>query len=100
MPVIIKRPRVKIDLAEIWDYIADDSELHADAFIETIDEKFHILAEQPNIGRARDELEAGLRSFPLGRYVIFYRMIKEGIEIIRVLHGARDLSAIFHVNDN
>jgi toxin ParE1/3/4 len=60
MPVIVKRPRTKTDLAEIWDYIADDSEARADAFIETIDRKFHALAGRPDIGRARDELETGL----------------------------------------
>ncbi len=99
MPVIIKRPRVKIDLAEIWDYIADDSEANADAFVDSFDKKFQVLVEQPDIGRARDELEIGLRSFPLGRYIIFYRKIKAGIEIIRVLHSAQDLNTIFHVEE-
>ncbi len=99
MPVIVKRPRAKTDLAEIWDYIADDSEARADAFIETIDRKFRALAGQPNMGRARDELETGLRSFPVGRYVIFYRPTPEGIEIVRVLHGARDLDALLYPDD-
>jgi toxin ParE1/3/4 len=99
MPVIVKRPRAKTDLAEIWDYIADDSEARADAFIETIDRKFRALAGRPDMGRVRDELETGLRSFPVGRYVIFYRPIPEGVEIVRVLHGARDLDAIFHPDD-
>jgi toxin ParE1/3/4 len=96
MPVTVKRPRARIDLAEIWDYIADDSEARADAFIETIDHKFHALAAQPNMGRGRDELAGSLRSLPVGRYVIFYRPIPGGVEIIRVLHGSRDLDAIFH----
>ncbi|MGD0398829.1 MAG: type II toxin-antitoxin system RelE/ParE family toxin [Syntrophobacteraceae bacterium] len=56
MPVIIKRPRARSDLADIWDYIADDSEVRADAFVEAIDQKFHALAAQPNLGRGRDEL--------------------------------------------
>lgn len=99
MSVIVKRPRAKTDLAEIWDYIADDSEARADAFIETIDRKFRTLAGRPDMGRARAELETGLRSFPVGRYVIFYRPIPEGVEIVRVLHGARDLDAIFHPDD-
>lgn len=45
------------------------------------------------MGRLRGELATGLRSFPVGRYVIFYRALSNGIEIVRVLHGARDLSA-------
>lgn len=96
MPVIVKSPRAKADLAELWDYIADDSEARADEFVETLDRKFRTLAERPHIGRARDELATDLRSFPVGRYVLFYRPIPDGIEIVRVLHGARDVDAIFH----
>jgi len=57
--------------------------------------KFHLLAEQPMLGRSRDELAPGLRSIPLGRYVIFYEVIPDGISIVRVLHGARDLGSLF-----
>jgi toxin ParE1/3/4 len=99
MPLIIKLSRAKADLAEIWDYIADDSEAQADAFIDTIDLKLRLLAEQPNIGRERNELAENMRSFPLGRYVIFYFVIPSGIEVVRVLHGGRDLEAIFQPDD-
>ena len=98
MPVIVKRPKAKTDLVEIWDYIADDSETRADAFIETIDKKFQALVDEPYLGIARDEIEVDLRSFPVGRFVIFYRKLTEGIEIILVLHGARDLNIIFTMN--
>jgi toxin ParE1/3/4 len=50
-----------------------------------------LLSAHPLSGRARDELARGLRSVPYSRYVIFYRPIKDGVEIVRVLHGARDL---------
>jgi toxin ParE1/3/4 len=99
MPLIIKLSRAKADLAEIWDYIADDSEAQADAFIDTIDLKLRLLAEQPNIGRMRNELAENMRSLPLGRYVIFYFVISGGIEVVRVLHGGRDLEAIFQPDD-
>jgi toxin ParE1/3/4 len=99
MAVILKRPRAKTDLAEIWDYIAEDSEARADAFIEMIDQKFQALAAQPNMGRGRDELAKNLRSLPIGRYVVFYLPIPGGVEIIRVLHGSRDLDALFYSDD-
>lgn len=99
MAVIIKRPRALSDLAEIWDYIADDSETRADVFVATIDTKFQTLAIQPGIGRLRDELATGLRSLPVGRYVIFYLSLANGVEIIRVLHGARDIDNLFHDDD-
>jgi toxin ParE1/3/4 len=95
MPVILKRPRAVDDLIELWEYIADDNVARADAFIDDVDAKFHLLAEQPMLGRSREELAPGLRSFPLGRYVIFYEVIPDGIAIVRVLHGARDLGPLF-----
>jgi len=96
MPFIIQAPRAVSDLAEIWDYIADDSEGRADAFIDVVDRKIRALARRSQIGRTREELAEGLRSFPVGRYIIFYRTMPKGIEIVRVLHGARDLDTIFH----
>ena len=99
MPIIVKSPKAKSDLVEIWSYIADDSEIRADAFVQTIDKKFHNLINEPFLGIARDEIETDLRSFPVGRHVIFYRFITEGIEIIRVLHGARDLNIIFNADN-
>lgn len=95
MPRVLIRPRARIDIAEIRDYIADDSELQADAFVDRLDANFQLLAEQPGLGRHRDELAPGLRSFPFGRYVIFYESVSDGICVVRVLHGARDLGAIF-----
>ncbi len=50
MPVITQRPRAREDLAEIWDYIADDSAARADAFIDTVNGKFRALAGQPEMG--------------------------------------------------
>jgi len=46
--------------------------------------------------RCRDELAPGLRSLPVGNYVVFYRGREGGIEVIRVLHGARDIDALFN----
>lgn len=99
MPVIIKLPRARNDLVEIWDYIADDSEASADAFVDMIDQKLLSLASNPGIGIARGELAERLRSFPVGRYIIFYRPISEGVEIVRVLHGSRDIDALFQPDD-
>ena len=100
MPVIRIRPRAKIDLAEIWDYIAEDNEARADSFVSSIDQKFQVLANQPALGRARDELVAGLRSFPTGRYVIYYQAMTNGVDIVRVLHGARDVEAVSFQDDD
>ena len=50
MPVIVKLPHAKIDLVEIWDYIADDSEARADAFVDMIDQKLQALVSSPGMG--------------------------------------------------
>jgi toxin ParE1/3/4 len=88
-------PRASADLTEIWSYIADDSAANADAFIDKLDETIQMLANQSGAGRRREELAPGILSFPFGRYVIFYRGNQDAIEIVRVLHGARDIQTIF-----
>jgi toxin ParE1/3/4 len=84
-----------VDLAEIWAYIAEDSPRQADAFAARIDGEFRMLARQPRMGRERPELLAGLRSFPVEKYVIFCLPRSRGVEVVRVLHGARDLKPFF-----
>ena len=83
------------DLDEIWLYIAEDNPSAADGFLDTLYERFVLLAQQPFLGRARLELAPHLRSFPVGNYVIFYRPIDDGVEIARVLRGSRDIDALF-----
>jgi toxin ParE1/3/4 len=93
VPVIVLQPRAKADISDIWQFIAEDSDDQADAFIDLIDQKFQLLAQQSGLGRRRDELAEGLRSFAVGRYDIFYLPIPGGVQIVRVLHGARDIEA-------
>jgi toxin ParE1/3/4 len=83
------------DLDEIWLYIARDNLEVADKFIHAIVSRFPKLAAMPLIGRQREELLPRLRSFPVSCYVIFYRPIENGVEIVRVLHGARDFPPLF-----
>jgi toxin ParE1/3/4 len=86
------------DLDDIWYYIASKSGSLgvADRFIDSITERFFLLASHPNIGRARDEdLRPGLRSFPVGDYIIVYRIQDEDVLILRVLRGSRDITALF-----
>ena len=61
-------PRAREDLDAIWDYVAREArdEAPADRLIDTITERLSLLAEHPRIGRAREDLDVGLRSFPVG----------------------------------
>ena len=99
MSTVVVRPRALDDLAEIWAYIArqsaDDSPDQADAFIGLVDGKFQALSRRPGLGRRRPELSPGIRSLAFGRFVVFYLPLSHGIEIVRVLHGSRDIESIF-----
>jgi toxin ParE1/3/4 len=81
-------------LRGILEYIARDKPLAAMTFVETLKEKCHILARFPLLGSSREELAPGLRMFPVGNYVIYYRPQSAGVRIERVLHGARDADAL------
>ncbi len=85
-----------IDLDEIWLHMASDSPTNADGFLDRLVTTItDTLAAAPLAGRARDEFGVGLRSFPFQRYVVFYRVPREDVEIVRIIHGARDLGSIF-----
>ncbi len=86
--------QARADLLEIWLYIARDSIDSAERNL-TFQEKFRALAAQPEIGRGRDELLGGMRSFPVGNYQIYYEPMAGGIRVLRVLHSARDTGKIF-----
>jgi toxin ParE1/3/4 len=95
MKQVFKRPLAEADLDQIWDYIAEDSPERASNFLRKLYAKMQTLAANPNIGRKRNELLPGLRSFPYGNYVIFYLSIENGIEVVRVLQGSRDIEQVF-----
>ena len=80
------------DLIEIWYYIARDSLFSAGRLNKLLYEKFHTLAANPGIGRSRPQLGPQVRSFPIGRYVIYHRPIGSLCVILRVIHGARDVA--------
>jgi toxin ParE1/3/4 len=93
MPVVAIRPRALDDLSEIWAYIANDSTTSADKFVSMVDRKFRMLARDSGLGRPRPEVGENIRSFVVGRYVVFYVRLSDGVEIVRVIHGARDVEA-------
>ena len=80
---------------DIWDYIAHDNPAAASKLLRTIGAKFEMLLKNPLMGQDRSELAPQIRSFSVGNYVIYYRPFSNGIEIMRVLHGARDVDGIF-----
>jgi toxin ParE1/3/4 len=82
--------RARADLRGIRDHILQAHPARAVSFVDELLERCQLLADNPLIGRARPELRQGVRSFPHGDYLIFYRPAAGGVTIVRVLHGARD----------
>jgi toxin ParE1/3/4 len=88
----------RTDLDEIWTYLAEQtgSEVIADRQIDAITNRFYLIAQHPRLGRAREEdLGVGRRSFRVGDYVIVYRVVGRDVQVLRVVHGRRDLAALF-----
>ena len=90
------RPQAELDILEIWTYIAEDNFAAADRWVDALNDSFALWATQPALGRPRDEVDAGLRRLACGRYVVFYETLADGIDVIRVLHGSRDVDQAFN----
>ena len=60
-------------------------------YLSKLDESFHILSDQPQLGIARDDIRKGYRVYHVGRHLIFYRQKSPVIEIIRILHDRMDV---------
>jgi toxin ParE1/3/4 len=95
MSRIVRRPEAKTDLKEIWKYIATQDKERANKFLKVLNDALQTIAQQPFMGKERSEIMAEIRSFPVKNYVIFYRPLENGIEVVRILHGARDVEAFF-----
>lgn len=91
MPRVITSAASEADAEDIWRWIANDSVRAADRLVLRFEDVAQLLAHRPEMGRSREELAPGLRSFAVGSYIIFYRPVREGIEVARVLHGRRDI---------
>jgi toxin ParE1/3/4 len=99
------RKEARSDIAEITYYIAQDTLEMADRFAEAIGKAYKNLMEFPSIGSIRDYNHSnlkGLRSLSVPgfrKYLIFYRDTGSQVEIIRILHGARDLESLFQLDE-
>ena len=97
----ILAPVVEEELWSIWEFIAKDNPEAATRLIEAAYETFQTLAKTPGLGRLRpfkDPRLSGIRSFHVSgydNYLIFYRSVTGGIQVLHVYHGARDLESLF-----
>ena len=91
---LVFRPEAEADLADIHDHIAADSPARARMFLALLRDRCGPLRQFPEMGRARDDLRPGLRSLPVDRYVVIYRVLGDVVEIVTILHGSRDVDTL------
>ncbi len=94
MARIVRSPRAAEDLIELWNWIAVDDPVAADRMLDLIQQKLDMLAANPALGPARADIASDLRLFPIRRYVVLYRVLPDGIEVVRVVHGMRHLGGL------
>ena len=98
---VIIRPRAVIDVENCANYLLERSVVAAIRFADAVAAEFDKLAEMPGMGALREFANpnyAGMRSWPITgfeNYLIFYVPLENGIQVVRVLHGARDIDNIF-----
>jgi len=89
---------VDLELDDIWPYVAKQSSSIdiADHVVDSLTAYFVTLGQNPRMGRRRDDdLAHGLRSFPVGNYVIVYCIEEEDAAILHVVHSSRDIESFF-----
>jgi toxin ParE1/3/4 len=87
------------DLLALWEYIAVHDELAADRYLDQVRERAMELIPHPELGRSRPEIFPEIRSLLCRNHLIFYRIEKEMIQVLRVLHGSMDLPYQDYVED-
>lgn len=87
-------PASRRDLLEILEYISRDKPGAARKHVERLEEACRMLAKNSELGSLREDLLPCLRSWSVGNYVVFYRPTNDGIDVVRVLHGARDIGTL------
>ncbi len=82
------------DLESIGDFIAEDNPARANSFVEELQERCQEMSRHPTAFPLRAELEPGLRIGVHGKYLIFFKSTDEEMLVVRILHGARDLTKL------
>jgi toxin ParE1/3/4 len=82
------------DLIEIWTYIAEENAGAADRLVAEFEKQSRTLADLPYRGKARPDIAADARCLVVGNYLILYHVVGDEVEIVRYVHGRRNLAGI------
>lgn len=95
MTALSALPQFENDLLDVWLTIAVDNPAAADAMIDRIWERCQALRQQPKMGPSRADIAPDCRQLSVGAYLVLYRITDDTVELVRVIHGRRDLAAVF-----
>jgi toxin ParE1/3/4 len=99
----LKREAAKRDLIHQWIWYAENASIEiADRFLAAVESTLRLLATQPESGAlfsVRTTNLLGMRRFPVGdgfeKILLFYFPMRDGIDLVRVVHGSQDLERLF-----
>jgi toxin ParE1/3/4 len=96
---ILLSPEAEADLIQAAEYLDEETgtAVFGHRLHDEIDHVLDLIAANPWMGRARPELQDGLRGFPHGQYTIFWRLNDNRIDIVRVLHQRQDVERAFGI---
>lgn len=86
-------PQAESDVEAIGDYIAERDPNAAIRLVDTLERRWDLLTLHPFSGAPRDDIAPGIRHLVVGEYLSFYRVAEDAIEIVRALHGRRNIDA-------
>jgi toxin ParE1/3/4 len=92
--LVVRTLQAEEDLIDVWVYIASNDPRAADRVLDELERRTMLLARYPEIGRERPDIAPGLRYLASGSYLILYRLAEECVEIVRYVHGRRDLKEL------
>ncbi|MFH1913732.1 MAG: type II toxin-antitoxin system RelE/ParE family toxin [Pseudomonadota bacterium] len=92
---VIRLKQARQDLISIWQHVAMDDPQAADAVLDAIDAKCQKLSTHPRLGPARDDIRPGMRYLVIGSYLVLYKIDRDAVRVVRVLHARRDLQGVF-----
>ncbi|NET17276.1 MAG: type II toxin-antitoxin system RelE/ParE family toxin [Okeania sp. SIO1H6] len=100
MRICLISPEASQDLDEIFDYFSNNNVDAGERFVIAFENKCEKLLQFPKMGKSYQDIEPSLRGIPLDNYIILYRLIDNGVEIVRVVSGYRNLEYLFEEKSN
>lgn len=85
-------PLAQSDIEDIWDFTAERWNVdQAEVYVRQIWEAIGVIADKPGLGQSCDDVRAGYQKWPVGSHILFYRVVADAIDVVRILHERMDV---------